>query len=425
MLAQGQVIKSKNLASFNLIVVSRNYESYLCGHSVYAWHFCHYLLQETECNVTLVMHGPDDGPRHSKQICPPIEHERFRQVIVGSFSHGKLPNAYKPCLVADAVDGVLEGIHNGAAGQAAVFLICPFLFAADLIAVTKFHKVQCYSSMRGTDLLILKKQAFRCSPEGRRYHRALCEMDGVYVQGEWMQGQSEALGIPTEGLLQTIVDLPPFMAKDVPLDLEATWANWCQSVGFNPADERPMVCYVGRLSPEKGAGQIARTFATLLNRCENVRVLVAGSGPMEAEVREIVPEIPGRSTITPLSIFEVFAVAAHCGRCKGRCLLMTAPGLGGDFQEALGSTYIYFSSNGVPVLFPVDGNTGGLLECVSPQNTEWCREVGLPADNWPERVSEYFEGKYDGLELRQRNIEYSARFKADVQLMPRVLDWAE
>ena len=61
---------------------------------------------------------------------------------------------------------------------------------------------------------------------------------------------------------------------------------------------------VGRLSPEKGARLIARTLRNVL-ASDGVRVLIAGSGPSEAEVRETVPQIEGRSVITKLSIFEV------------------------------------------------------------------------------------------------------------------------
>ena len=124
-------------------------------------------------------------------------------------------------------------------------------------------------------------------------------------------------------------------------DLNHHWIRWCDSVGFDPNDARPLVCYgtssyflpstthvccfyifvvesalagiisafvttslVGRLSPEKGARLIARTLRNVL-ASDGVRVLIAGSGPSEAEVRETVPQIEGRSVITKLSIFEV------------------------------------------------------------------------------------------------------------------------
>merc|ERR1719183_722001 len=238
----------------------------------------------------------------------------------------------------------------------------------------------------------------------------------MYVQGEWMLGEATALGIPCAGLFQTITDLPACT------DLDAFWKNWCSSVGFDPDDQRPLVCYVGRLSPEKGTIAIARTFRHLLETRSDVRILVAGSGPSESEVRELVAEIPGRSVINKLSIFEVFAVAKHCGSLRGS-LLVTAPGLEGDFQEALGSTYIHFSSRGTPVLFPVDRNTGGLLETVSPQNTEWCRECGIPVDGWPAVISGYLDGEYDNRCMREANIEYGQRFRADLQIAPRLSEW--
>merc|ERR1719428_1558553 len=232
-----------------------------------------------------------------------------------------------------------------------------------------------------------------------------------------MLGEARKLGIPSAGLFQTITDLP------ASTDLEAFWLNWCESVGFDPKDERPLVCYVGRLSPEKGAIAIARTFRHLLGNHEHVRVLVAGSGPCEGEVRELVPEIPGRSVITRLSIFEVFAVARYCGGLPGS-LLVTAPGLEGDFQEALGSTYIYFSTAGTPVLFPVDRNTGGLLETVSPQNTEWCREVGLPVEGWPTVISKYLDGEYSDRRIGESNTSYGRRWLGELQIAPRLSEWA-
>jgi len=401
-----------------LVIVSRNYESYLCGHSVYAWHFCNYLLANTGCTVYHIMHHPDDGPRHGKQICPPIEHERYNMRLIGDFSHGKLPSSFKSCLTADVVSFCISEARAGRPDRpVATVLISPFMMAADVLAVCKEHRAPCYSSMRGTDLLLLKKKDFRESVYGVRYEKALREMDGLYVQGEWMQGEAIKLGIPTAGLFQTVNDLP------AGTDLGSFYLNWSRAVGFDPRDRRPLICYVGRLSPEKGAIAIARTFRYLLASREDVRVLVAGSGPSEPEVRDLVPEIPGRSVITKLSIFEVFAVAKHCGGLPGS-LLVTAPGLEGDFQEALGSTYIYFSTAGTPVLFPVDNNTGGLLETVSPQNTEWCREVGLPVEGWPTVISKYLDGEYSDRQLGESNTSYGRRWLGELQIAPRLSEWA-
>jgi glycosyltransferase involved in cell wall biosynthesis len=401
-----------------LVIVSRNYESYLCGHSVYAWHFCNYLLANTGCTVYHIMHHPDDGPRHGKQICPPIEHERYNMRLIGDFSHGKLPSSFKSCLTADVVSSCIsEARARRPDRPVATVLISPFMMAADVLAVCKEHRAPCYSSMRGTDLLLLKKKDFRESVYGVRYEKALREMDGMYVQGEWMQGEAIKLGIPTAGLFQTVNDLP------AGTDLGSFYLNWSRAVGFDPRDRRPLICYVGRLSPEKGAIAIARTFRYLLASREDVRVLVAGSGPSEPEVRDLVPEIPGRSVITKLSIFEVFAVAKHCGGLPGS-LLVTAPGLEGDFQEALGSTYIYFSTAGTPVLFPVDNNTGGLLETVSPQNTEWCREVGLPVEGWPTVISKYLDGEYSDRQLGESNTSYGRRWLGELQIAPRLSEWA-
>jgi len=402
-----------------LVVISRNYESYLCGHSIYAWHLCHYLVSRTPCTVYHIMHHPHDGLCHGKQICPPIRHERYHAHLVDKFDHGKLPESFRSCSVADELDLCIARARRGREDRpVAVLCISPFVFGADVLHVARAQRppVPCYASMRGTDLLLLKKAEFRETPVGRRYLRALRDMEGVYVQSEWMLGEAAKLGVPANGCFQTFTDIP----NDT--DLDATWSYWCASVGFDPKDTRPLVCYVGRLSPEKGAIAIARAFRQLLATRHDARVLVAGSGPSDDQVRSIVPLVPGRSAIARLSIFEVFAVARHCGQLR-QSVLVTAPGFEGEFQEALGSTYIYFASQGTPVLFPVDTNTGGCLETVSPQNAAWCRDVGLPVEGWPGAIARLLDGEYDDLGLRSANADYCQRFLADLQVGPRLAEW--
>ena len=146
-----------------------------------------------------ITHSDKDGPLHGKQICPPIVHQRYHRRIVGVTNHAKLPSAFKSCFVADELADCIATIQKGSKGPAVeggaseekelpVVVVCinPFLFAADVLAVTRQAKVPCFASMRGTDFLLLKKAHFGDTPAGRRYLQALREMDGIYVMSEWM-----------------------------------------------------------------------------------------------------------------------------------------------------------------------------------------------------------------------------------------------
>ena len=119
---------------------------------------------------------------------------------------------------------------------------------------------------------------------------------------------------------------------------------------------------------------------------------------------------------------QVYAVASHCGKLK-QSLLITAPGFEGDFQEALGSTYVFFSSAGTPVLFPIDQNTGGAVEAVSPQNTAWCLGI-RDVETWPAEISKLLEGDYDHLDLQGSNRRYGRRFRQQLQLSAHLAEWA-
>ena len=115
-----------------LVIISRNPDSYLSGHSIFSWQLSEFLAGNAGIPVVHVTHSSREGSRHSVRITPPVAARRYRRIEVQYEPMAKVPHSLSSCVVADSIDGILREYPDGVRG---VLAISPLSYLADALNV--------------------------------------------------------------------------------------------------------------------------------------------------------------------------------------------------------------------------------------------------------------------------------------------------
>jgi glycosyltransferase involved in cell wall biosynthesis len=201
----------------------------------------------------------------------------------------------------------------------------------------------------------------------------------------------------------TVADELPTIINDIDAPkLMPYFTQWSDQHNLDVDSTIPLLIYAGRLSREKGVVRIARTFASIA-RTIPVQIVMGGIGPEEVEVRNELASV-STAIVAPMSYLEVRAMAAHA-RTR-RSIFVSEPGVDTSFVEGLGSSYMFFSSEGIPLLFPVKSSGGAIYTC-SIENDRWAAQ--FPVDDFEMAIKKYLSGDYDELDLTRANLVHSAQ----------------
>jgi glycosyltransferase involved in cell wall biosynthesis len=83
-------------------------------------------------------------------------------------------------------------------------------------------------------------------------------------------------------------DVQRHLAEDGIATGDVIWPGVRETPARPPLSGPPTVTFAGRLTPEKGADVLLRAFARVRERCPEARLLIAGTGPAQASLRELV-----------------------------------------------------------------------------------------------------------------------------------------
>jgi glycosyltransferase involved in cell wall biosynthesis len=377
------------LGDKTLILISRSYISYLSGHSIYSWQLATVLLEQ--CPKLRIVHVINsDVQPESGAICPEIKHPRYRLVLTGGcenphFAENETDHALRPSSIAATLRSVLKEAKN-----AVGFIINTLMFLQDVMPVFAEFDVPLIASLRGTDLYVVE------DVQQSRYHQALKQLKHIFTMSPFMHQFAERFGITVGS------ELPTMVADVDPPKLVPYFLQWSNHHNMDVESTVPLLMYIGRLSREKGVVRIARSFATLAQSM-SVQIVMGGSGPEEAEVRSELAHI-STAIVAPMSYLEVRALAAHA-RTR-RSIFVSEPGIDSGFVEGLGSAYMFFSSEGVPLLFPVNSSGGAIYTC-SAENARWAAQ--FPVQDFEIAIKRYIAGDFAELELPKANLVHAAQ----------------
>ncbi len=390
-----------------LVIISRNPDSYLSGHSIFSWQLSEFLAGRAGIPVVHVTHSSREGSRHSVRITPPVAASRYRRVEVQYEPMAKVPHSLSSCVVADSVDGILREYPDGVRG---VLAISPLSYMADVLNVCLDPPIPVVSLLRGTDTLELGR-TWGETYSGRRYRRALEQCDAIFTVSGWLEDLAKKIGLPVTGVVAPVT-FHPFS----PETLEAAARGLEQRLfpGDPPVEGR-LVAFAGRMAAEKGALKVAEVLDSLLKRELSVRAVMAGSGAERSRIRQVLGDriSEGRAWVGPLSFPEVLALAARTD------LMLMGSGLERKepFTEAISSSSVTFASRGTPVLYCAGPRSGGIREAVGEENRLWCESL-TSHEYWSEAIRGLFRDEIRYQRIASQNRAAGKAFEIHTVLAP-------
>jgi len=178
----------------------------------------------------------------------------------------------------------------------------------------------------------------------------------------WVQGDRARRAVETTGAQAADIIVVPTL-----IDLRRV----------KPAKESaiPTILYAGWLVREKGVGELIEAFSQVVRAWPQVRLIVCGGGPTEAEIRArivalgLADSVELRGWVSDLKLAEVIATAA----------VLALP----SHTEGLPTTLLEAMAAGVPV---VATRVGGIPELIADGRTGWLIDVG-DVDRLADRLS--------------------------------------
>ncbi len=390
-----------------LVIISRNPDSYLSGHSIFSWQLSEFLAGRAGIPVVHVTHSSHEGSRHSVRITPPVAASDYRRVEVQYQPMAKVPHSLSSCVVADSVDGILREYRDGVRG---VLAISPLSYLADVLNVCLDPPIPVVSLLRGTDTLELDR-SWGKTYSGRRYRRALEKCDAIFTVSGWLEGLARNIGLPVTGVVAPVT-FHPFSPKT--LEAESRKLEQRLFPGSPPFEGR-LVAFAGRMAAEKGALKVAEVLDALLKREPSVRAVMAGSGAERSRIRKVLGDriSEGRAWVGPLSFPDVLALAARTD------LMLMGSGLEREetFTEAISSSSVTFASRGAPVLYCGGPRSGGIREAVGEENRLWCESL-TSHESWSEAIRDLFRDKVRYQRIASQNRAAGKAFEIDTVLAP-------
>ncbi len=145
-----------------------------------------------------------------------------------------------------------------------------------------------------------------------------------------------------------IFGVPADKVRVIPNGISETWFD----VGREEA-EKPLVIYVGRLVPEKGAHLLVEAMPSVLAEFPSAELILAGDGPMEGDIRRRIYQTGLGKVVTMAGRQDDFGLR----RLYGSAWVAAFP----SSYEPFGIVALEAMATGVPC---VVGGAGGLREIV-------------------------------------------------------------
>ena len=390
-----------------LVVISRNPDSYLSGHSIFSWQLSEFLAGRAGIPVVHVTHSSREGSRHSVRITPPVAARRYRRIEVQYEPMAKVPHSLSSCVVADSIDGILREYPDGVRG---VLAVSPLSYLADVLNVCRNPSIPVVSLLRGTDTLQLARP-WGETYSGRRYRRALDRCDGIFTVSKWLEDLARKIGLPVNGVVAPVT-FHPFSRET--LESEARSLEERMFPG-SPPNRGRLVAFAGRMAVEKGALKVAQVLDALLKREPSVRAVMAGSGSERDRVGQVLAHwiSAGRAWAGPLSFPEVLALSSRTD------LMLMGSGLEEEdnFTEAISSSSVTFASRGTPVLYRGGPRSGGIREAVGEENRLWCESLA-GHECWSEAIRDLFRDETRYQRISSQNRDAGKAFEIHTVLSP-------
>ena len=365
-----------------LIIISRNPDSYLAGHSIFAWQLSEFLGGHIGVPVIHITHAADEGLCHNVRITPPVTNPCYKRIEVRYQSMKKVPHSLSSCVVADTVDAVLQEHRQRVGG---VLAISPLSYLPDVLNVCLTSSTPIVGLLRGTDTLELNGP-WGTTHSGLRYRRALGSCNAIFTVSRWLENLAHSIGLSVTGVV-TPVTFHPFSKETLELETRSLEQEMFSS---NAPLEGRLISFAGRMAEEKGALKVAQILNRLLKKDRSLMAVMAGSGPERQRIDEVMqPHIrEGRAWVGPLSFRRVLALALKTD------LMIMGSGLedNENFTEAISSSSVTFASTGTPVLYCSGSGSGGIAEAVGEENRRWCESLSGHC-SWPQDILDLFQNK--------------------------------
>jgi phosphatidylinositol alpha-1,6-mannosyltransferase len=181
---------------------------------------------------------------------------------------------------------------------------------------------------------------------------------------------------------------------------ESTRAYWTAKSGIE-LENRFVICTVAALSRSKNHATALQAVASLIRRKKNVAYLIAGKGPLEAELQALVRRLDLQSHVAFLGNVDHSSVASLLRSCD--LFLLPSSKLQG---EGYGIAFLEAGACGVPA---IGGDTGGIPEVIEDGETGF---LVNPED--PGEIAQRIELLIENEALR-RTMSHKARARAEVQ----------
>ena len=215
-------------------------------------------------------------------------------------------------------------------------------------------------------LLITKHNEERFSPGpgqrllgrwvGRRAERVIAISDAVR---RYMSGPELGLGAEKFATIYYGIDAAPFASvRDA--EVAAVRREW------GLAEDALAIGFVGRLVEQKDIGTLLRGFAVFAARCENARLVIVGTGPLEAGLRQLAEELAISSRVVWAGFRE--DIAAVMGAFDIFALTSVFEGLGLVLLEAMAARRPVVATRvgAIPEVV-AEGESGLLVEPREPE----------------------------------------------------------
>lgn len=179
----------------------------------------------------------------------------------------------------------------------------------------------------------------------RRFARRFYGVSQACAQ--WLR----TFGVEADGVLYNAVDVDG-------LRREADEGHWDVRARFGLASDAPVVAYVGRLIPEKGVPELVEAMAAVRRRVPGATLVVAGDGPLRADLEERTPDgvvfagpLPHAAAMSLVAQAQAFCMPTYYAEGFPTTLLEAA---------GLGTLVVATPVGGTAELIPSD-EYGGLL----------------------------------------------------------------
>ncbi len=380
-----------------VVIISRNPQSYLCGHSIFAWQYASYLHSNTRVRVIHITHSPDESRVHDVSIAPSLPDNRYALRIASQMEHEKLPRAMSSCAVADELADALKSDNHETLG---VVFVSPLNFIADVLNLPEMRNVPSICLLRGTDTHLLRSP-WRFSPSGRRYREAVASCSRVFAVSEYLAGVASQNGLTVHGIVPPTSYCPQVENTTLPESLLSL-------VGYG----RPVLVFAGRFSLEKGVLQVAGACRDFLSADHKAVAVFAGSGELTEELRRVLAGFiaDGRAWVGSLSFPQVCVLTGRADLCLMGSGL--EPDVASEFVEAISSVAVIFASRGVPILYKAGARSGGIEEAVSVANRHWCAGTTSIGD-WPASIAQILADEPYRASIGRSNAQFASKFASE------------